>query len=124
MVGSDPAETGAPFLVERMPDPGAVWLRSPDVHSEWGASEVTEDQLHGHFLNDLTSAAIGAVASLDGPWEWRAHPYEGGSDHVSFLGRGLPALLAWHFTDDAYHTTRDRLERVSGREMRRVSSAM
>lgn len=124
MVGSDPAETGAPFLIERMPDPGAVWLRAPDVHSEWGESEVPETSLRGHFLNDTTIAALDVVRAIDGPWETRAHPYEGGSDHVSFLGHDLPALLAWHFTDDAYHTTRDRLARVSGREMRRVSAAM
>ncbi len=124
MVGSDPAETGAPFLVERMPDPGAVWLRAPDVHSEWGESEVPEASLRGHFLNDTTIAAIDVVRAIDGPWETRAHPYEGGSDHVSFLGHDLPALLGWHFTDDAYHTTRDRLARVSAREMRRVSTAM
>jgi len=39
-------------------------------------------------------------------------------------GRGLPAALAWHFTDDAYHTTRDRLDRVSGDEMRRVATVL
>lgn len=124
MVGSDPEVTGAPFLIERMPDPGAVWLRAPDVHSEWGASEVAEADLHGHFLNDLTAAAASAIEGHAGPWQWRSHPYEGGSDHVSFLRRGLPGILAWHFTDDAYHTTRDRLSRVSGREMRRVAATM
>lgn len=124
MVGSDPEATGAPFLIERMPDPGAVWLRAPDVHSEWGQSEVAEEELHGHFLNDTTSAAVAAVTAIDGPWETHSHPYEGGSDHVSFLRRDLPGILAWHFTDDAYHTTRDRLDRVSGREMQRVSAAM
>jgi aminopeptidase YwaD len=124
MVGTDPQVTGAPFLIERMPDPGSIWLRAPDVHSEWGQSEVAEEELHGHFLNDTTIAAVAAIASIDGPWETRSHPYEGGSDHVSFLRRGLPGILAWHFTDDAYHTTRDRLDRVSEREMRRVASAM
>lgn len=124
MVGSDPEATGASFLIERTPDPGAVWLRAPDVHSEWGAGEITEDQLHGHFLNDLTIAAATAVAEHDGPWTFRSHPFEGGSDHVAFLGRSLPGILAWHFTDDAYHTTRDRLARVSGPEIRRVVATM
>lgn len=125
MVGEDPATLGAPFRIERMPDPGAVWLRSPDTHSEWGASEVDASALHGHFLNDLLRTAVAAVDARDpAPWDTVAHPFEGGSDHVSFLDRDIPAVLAWHFTDDAYHTTRDRLPRVSGPEMRRVSSAL
>lgn len=122
MVGEDPAETGAPFLIERMPDPGAIWLRPPDAHTEWGAGEVDEADLRGHFLNDLLFESARAVEALDGPWRWRTNPFEGGSDHVPFLDRQLPAVLGWHFTDDAYHTTRDRFDRVSGREMRRVAA--
>lgn len=124
MVGQDPERVGAPFLIERMPDPGAVWLRAPDAHTEWGASEVSPDALRGHFLNDLVAAAASAVEQLDGPWRWRTNPFEGGSDHVPFLRRGLPAVLAWHFTDSAYHTTLDRLDRVSGPEMRRVAATL
>ncbi len=121
MVGEDPS-LGAPFLIERMPDPGAIWLRAPDRHTAWGASPVTEEQLRGHFLNDLMGACAASVAALDGPWSWRTNPYEGGSDHVPFLERGLPAVLGWHFTDRAYHTTLDRMDRVSGEEMRRVAA--
>jgi aminopeptidase YwaD len=124
MVGQDPDGVGAPFLIERMPDPGAVWLRAPDEHTEWGASEVDADTLQGHFLNDLTAAAAREVERLDGPWRWRTNPFEGGSDHVPFLQQGLPALLAWHFTDSAYHTTLDRIDRVSGPEMRRVAATL
>jgi aminopeptidase YwaD len=124
MVGQDPAIVGAPFLIERMPDPGAVWLRPPDEHTEWGSSAVDPSAIRGHFLNDLAIASARAVERIDGPWSWRAHPFEGGSDHVPFLDRGLPALLAWHFTDRAYHTTLDRIDRVSPNEMRRVASVL
>ena len=122
MVGLAP-EHGAPFLIERMPDPGAIWLRGNDEHTEWGAGSVGEDRLVGHFLNDALAAGVRAVERIDGPWRWRTNPYEGGSDHVPFLDRGVAAVLAWHFTDRAYHTTADRTERVSGEEMRRVSAA-
>ncbi|MFK7989846.1 MAG: M28 family peptidase [Sandaracinaceae bacterium] len=120
MVGQDPDIVGAPFLIERMPDPGAVWLRAPDEHSEWGQGDVQESQLRGHFLNALTNAA---AAQVPGTFTYRENPFEGGSDHVPFLERGLPAVLGWHFTDSAYHTTLDRIDRVSGAEMRRVASA-
>lgn len=122
MVGEDPAIVGAPFLIERMPDPGAVWLREPDRHTEWGSRQVSVDRLHGHFLNDLVAACASAVESFDGPWAFRTNPFEGGSDHEPFLDEGLPAVLGWHFTDGAYHTTVDRLDRVSGEEMRRVAA--
>jgi len=124
MVGLDPA-LGAPFLIERLPDPGAVWLRAPDLPSGWGTADVEEGSLHGHFLSDWTRASVRAVEASEGrPWPSRAHPYEGGSDHVSFLRRGVPAVLAWHFPDDAYHTSRDRMERVRGDELRRVGAAL
>jgi aminopeptidase YwaD len=125
MVGQDPAIVGAPFRIERMPDPGALWLRAPDAHSEWGAHEVDPAMVRGHFLNDWMRAATARVDARD-PIEWQtvAHPFEGGSDHVSFLRRGLPAVLAWHFTDSAYHTTLDRMDRVSGEEMRRVAAVV
>lgn len=124
MVGGDPEVVAAPFRIERMPDPGAIWTRPPDEHSEWGATTVDEADLRGHALPDHVAAAAAAVAALDPPWRVVAHPFEGGSDHESFLDVGLPAVLAWHFTDDAYHTSRDRADRVSGREMRRVAAAL
>lgn len=124
MVGGDPAVVGAPFLIERMPDPGAVWTRAPDEHTEWGAGDVSEDELRGHLLNDYAAAATAAVQQSQGPWRARTNPFEGGSDHVSFLRSGFPAVLAWHFTDDAYHTNRDRADRVSGEEIRRVAASM
>jgi hypothetical protein len=124
MVGQDPERVGAPFLIERMPDPGAVWLRGRDAHTEWGQAEVDATRLRGHFLNDLSAASAAEVERLEGSWRWRTNPFEGGSDHVPFLERGLPALLGWHFTDSAYHTSLDRLERVSGPEMRRAASTL
>ncbi len=124
MVGENQALTGAPALVERMPDPGAIWDRPPlDQHSQWGRSDdVRESDLKGSFLNDYVMAAMSARAKVAG-WNWRTNPFEGGSDHESFLARGIPAVLLWHFTDQYYHTSLDRLEAVDPAEMRNVSVA-
>ncbi|MCC7541549.1 MAG: M28 family peptidase [Deltaproteobacteria bacterium] len=125
MVGQDPAVVRAPFLVERLPDPGAVWTRAPDEHTEWGSTTVDPSRIRGHYLSDHVMAAARLRAARETtPWAFRSHPFEGGSDHTSFLEAGIPAVLAWHFPDDAYHTTRDRLDRVSGAEMDRVASTM
>ena len=40
MTGEDTAKTGGTFLIEKGPDPTAVWARPSDPHTEWGASEV------------------------------------------------------------------------------------
>jgi len=124
MVGENQALTGATALVERMPDPGAIWDRPPlDQHSQWGRSDdVRESDLKGSFLNDYVMAAMSARAAGTG-WNWRTNPFEGGSDHESFLARGIPAVLLWHFTDQYYHTSLDRLEAVDPAEMRNVSVA-
>ena len=123
MVGADPDVVGAPFLIERMPDPGAIWLLPPDEHTAWGATTVDVSDLHGHFLTDLTVAATHLRAQAIGSWDVRTNPYEGGSDHDPFLEVDVPAILGWHFTDSAYHTSLDRLHRISGEEMRRVAAS-
>ena len=123
MVGEDPVENGATPLVERMPDPGAIWDRAPlDIHSEWGRGDVRESDLSGNFLNDYVMAAMGERRrAVD--WPVRSNPYEGGSDHESFLERGIPSVLLWHFTDPYYHTNLDRLDKVSLPEMENVAAA-
>ena len=40
MTGEDTAKTGGTFLIEKEPDPSALWDRPSDPHSEWGASKV------------------------------------------------------------------------------------
>jgi hypothetical protein len=124
MVGQDQALTGSTALVERMPDPGAIWDRPPlDIHSEWGRTDsLRESDLTGSFLNDYTMAAMRIRAGNRG-WNVRSNPFEGGSDHESFLDRGVPAVLLWHFTDKYYHTSLDRLDKVSGAEMTHVAVA-
>lgn len=120
MVGESAELVGAPFLVERAPDPGALWRWPPDEPSSWGGGHVDVSQLEPNFLSDVFEDAL-RLERLRRPWLARTHPFEGGSDHQSFLERGIPAILLWHFPDDAYHTNRDTMLRVSVREMERVA---
>jgi len=124
MVGENQALTGATALIERTPDPGAIWDRAPlDVHTEWGRMEdLRETDLKGSFLNDYVMAAVNARAASS-TWNVRSNPFEGGSDHESFLAHGIPAVLLWHFTDRYYHTNLDRLEMVDESEMQRAAVA-
>jgi hypothetical protein len=118
MVAEDQKLTGATALFERAPDPGAIWDRPPlDVHTEWGRTDLRESDLKGSFLNDYMLAALRARSGATG-WNVRDNPFEGGSDHESFLKRGIPAALLWHFTDRYYHTNLDRLDKVSEEEMK------
>jgi hypothetical protein len=88
------------------------------VHTEWGRKEdLRESDLKGTFINDYMLAALRDRAASTG-WKVRDNPFEGGSDHESFLGRGIPAALLWHFTDRYYHTNLDRLDKVSEDEMK------
>ncbi|MDZ7268655.1 MAG: M28 family peptidase [candidate division KSB1 bacterium] len=121
MVGQDIAKTGGNFLVERAPDPAALWTRPPDHHTEWGSREIAEAELRGTYLNDLFIAACETRSRLRrNQWRVHSHPFEGGSDHVPFVQHGVPAVLAWHFTDVFYHTSGDDLDKVSPQEMANV----
>ncbi len=119
MVGEDTEKTGGTFLIEKMPDPSAVWTRGDDHHTEWGGSPLTVDQLRPHFFNDFVLRRCLDQAAATG-WVVRTNPFEGGSDHVPFLDAHKPGVLFWHFTDVYYHTDGDRLPNVSPRELANV----
>ena len=120
MTGEDTARTGGTFLIEKEPDPSAVWDRPSDPHSEWGAGKVDPAKVRGSFLNDL-HLAVALRRARDTGWVVRTNPYEGGSDHTTFVSAGVPALLNWHFTDRYYHTNLDTIDKVSDAEMKHVA---
>lgn len=45
MTGEDTSRTGGTFLVEKQPDPSAVWDRPSDPHTEWGRGQVEPETL-------------------------------------------------------------------------------
>ena len=117
MTGEDPTKTGGPFLIEKMPDPSAVWSRPSDPHTEWGGGQYRAEALKGSLLNDVFLAICQRHARGTN-WVVRTNPYEGGSDHSIFLRQGIPAVLAWHFPDWFYHTSLDRPDKTSPAEMK------
>ncbi len=141
MVGEDPTKTGGPMRIEKMPDPAAVYqygldtlpgleqelpdayVRLPDLHSLWGQGTVKFWPYPGHFLNDLYFKSADLVNAISPDYEVGSNPWEGGSDHDSFLWNEdsdgydpKPAALTWHFTDYVYHTSMDTMAMVSPRE--------
>ena len=122
MVGEDTKKTGGTFLIEKMPDPSAVWTRGDDHHTEWGGQPLNKDQIRPHYFNDFLLARCLDQAATTG-WVVRTNPFEGGSDHTPFLDFGRPGVLFWHFTDVYYHTDGDRLDMVSSATMSNVGNA-
>ncbi len=122
MVGENTALTGGSFLIEKMPDPSAIWTRGDDKHSEWGGQKLELKDMKPHYLNDFIINVFetqGAYAN----WEVNTNPFEGGSDHTPFLKANIPGLLLWHFTDQFYHTDNDRIDKVSKETMKNVGTA-
>lgn len=122
MVGENTAVTGGSFLIEKMPDPSAIWTRGNDEHTEWGGRKMTLEEMKPHYLNDFVINRFmeqGARAN----WKVKDNPFEGGSDHVPFLRADIPGVLFWHFTDQFYHTDNDRLDKVSKTTLKNVGTA-
>ncbi len=119
MVGEDTQKTGGAFLIEKMPDPSAVWTRGDEKHSEWGGSAITKDKIVPHYFNDFLLARCLDQAKTNG-WVVKTNPFEGGSDHTPFLTFKKPGVLFWHFTDQFYHTDGDRLDKVSAVTLKNV----
>ena len=121
MVGENTALTGGTFLIEKMPDPSAVWVRGDEPHTEWGGSPVRIGDIWAYWLNDFVKQrCLDRAAATQ--WVVKANPFEGGSDHTPFLNARIPAVLLWHFTDQYYHTDRDRIEMVSATTLGNVGN--
>jgi hypothetical protein len=121
MVGENTDVTGGSFLIEKMPDPSAIWTRGKDKHSEWGGQALKEKDMTPHYLNDFiinTFKEQGEFAN----WKVETNPFEGGSDHTPFLKADIPGLLLWHFTDQFYHTDNDRIDKVSQETLKNVGT--
>lgn len=122
MVGEDTKKTGGSFLIEKIPDPSAIWTRGNDKHTEWGGRPLKESDMFPNYFTDLLlNRCYHEAGGTD--WVVNANPFEGGSDHTPFLEAKIPGLLMWHFTDVYYHTDGDRLSMVSAEEMRHVGVA-
>lgn len=122
MVGENTAITGGTFLIEKMPDPSAIWTRGNDKHSEWGGSKMKLSDMKPHYLNDFLINNFMAQGKRAN-WVVNTNPFEGGSDHVPFLRGNIPSVLFWHFTDQFYHTDNDRLDKVSQETLKNVGTA-
>lgn len=130
MIGQSRAETGAICLLERGWDPAALAPLPPDAHTPYGAGSVPEEEIFGNGLAIVMRQALIDVAQHEGaqeggtePWETREHPWEGGSDHDTYLANGVAACLLWHFTDFSFATSLDRMAHVDQDELRRTAVA-
>lgn len=122
MVGEDTKKTGGTFLIEKMPDPSAIWTRGKDKHTEWGGRKMKLKEMRPHYLNDFLIDKFEEQGKLAN-WEVSTNPFEGGSDHVPFLRGNIPSVLFWHFTDQFYHTDNDRIDKVSKTTLKNVGTA-
>lgn len=122
MVGENTDITGGSFLIEKMPDPSAIWTRGQDKHTEWGGEVLALEDMKPHYLNDFIIHNFKEQGNYAN-WEVNTNPFEGGSDHTPFLKSDIPGLLLWHFTDQFYHTDNDRIDKVSQVTLKNVGTA-
>ncbi len=122
MVGENTTRTGGTFLIEKMPDPSAVWVRGEDQHTEWGGRAISVADIRPYWFNDFVRQRCLDRAAATTGWVVKSNPFEGGSDHTPFLTAKIPAVLLWHFTDQFYHTDLDRIEMVSATTLTNVGN--
>ena len=114
------SELNVPDRAARAPVPRGAVNERPDT-----PTPVEESDLQPSGLAVIARCAMIDVGMLvNGSWVTAEHPWEGGSDHDVFIGRGVPGVLFWHFTDFAYHTSLDRMGMIDGEEIRRTTSAI
>lgn len=119
LLGTDDGVEGPPVLLERLPDPAAMWTRPPFSHTPWGAARPPHWPFEGHYLSDLTEALARSAAAPDTLLQIGSHPFEGASDHVPLLERRIPAQRLWHFPDPFYRSSLDLPEHIRIESLRR-----
>ncbi|MEL6715650.1 MAG: hypothetical protein AAFP86_17850, partial [Planctomycetota bacterium] len=89
MLGQSHERTGSVALLERTPDPGALYTLPPDAHTPWGAGALGADDLIPNGVNLVCRSAFADVATAVGGWRTSENPWEGGSDHDVFNREGV-----------------------------------
>ncbi|MFO7769559.1 MAG: hypothetical protein R6W82_11475 [bacterium] len=110
-VGRRIAGTDHDLLVERVPDPSAVWNRGLFPHTPWGPSRPPHWPFDGHYLSEYSGLVVRRTLPAEG-WSWGFNPYEGGADHMDFLEERVPAQRLWHFPDPLYRSSLDSGDRA------------
>jgi hypothetical protein len=80
------------------------------------------------FLNDLVANLLQFVDQTDirtatgnnAPFNYRLVPYISNSDHMVFLGAGIPAMQFNHWPDNFYHSSADTAEMTDPTEAKRI----
>lgn len=78
-------------------------------------------------LNDVVENMAQMVDALDvrtprgslSCFNWRMTPYSGGSDHMMFIDRKIPAIMFGHEPDYTHHTSEDTPDKVDPVELER-----
>lgn len=104
-------------------------FRMPDAHIHYIA-DVAQGFLEWTRLSNYERMNTGEgyqavpiedpMGSHDG-FSYMVEPYIGGSDHVSYLEYGIPAVLLHTWPDPVYHSSHDRPERMDATQMKRIA---
>jgi aminopeptidase YwaD len=78
-------------------------------------------------VNDVVANVAAQVAGMDvrtprgsrSVMNWRVTPYQGGSDHMMFIDRGIPGIMFSHDPDYTHHTSEDTPDKVDPVELER-----
>ncbi|MFQ5750110.1 MAG: M28 family peptidase, partial [Planctomycetota bacterium] len=121
-------------------------MAGPDLGGKWLANinmdmvGENEELLHSRMILTRTPASLPSCLNevvenmarmVDGmtvrtprgsrsTFNWRVIPYSGGSDHMMFLDRRIPAMMFGHEPDYTHHTSEDTPDKVDPVELERA----
>jgi len=78
------------------------------------------DQVVENMARMVDGMAIRTPRGGHSTFNWRAIPYSGGSDHMMFLDRRIPATMMGHEPDYTHHTSEDTPDKVDPVELERA----
>ncbi|MBE3135332.1 MAG: M28 family peptidase, partial [Acidobacteria bacterium] len=120
MEGLALAASGSMFVMHRTPDTFPTWLNDVGESMIRFIAELNRERVRYRSVGyNYTLPVVAPSGSYD-PLYFVIDKFYGASDHVVYMGQGIPSLMFITWPDRYYHSSRDVPEKLDPTQFKRV----
>ena len=121
MEGLALAASGSMFVMHRTPDTFPTWLNDVGESMIRFIAELNRERVRYRAAGyGFTLPVVSPNGSVD-PLYYVIDKFYGASDHVVYMGQGIPSLMFITWPDKYYHSSRDTPDKLDATQFKRVA---
>ena len=121
MEGLALAASGSMFVMHRTPDTFPTWLNDVGESMIRFIAELNRERVRYRGTGyAFTLPVVSPTGSVD-PLYYVIDKFYGASDHVVYMGQGIPSLMFITWPDKYYHSSHDLPEKLDATQFKRVA---